>query len=329
MAKNLNKKQREEIKNMYLSGMSQKDIINKTGYTSSTVSKHTKGLRSHKEAVKLARSQGKGEISDKGREKLSIAGKQACMKNKKFYTKPEKEFIKILRKNRLKVKIPDFISEITSEYSDKDGEIFYQYPLQRYVCDFVWLKKKIIFNVNGDFWHANPLLYNYNDLCEIQKFNLKQDNNKKKFLQSKGFTTVDVWESEIYWNIEIVKQKIQAAREQVNPSVLHTEDARIVTEVAHSDWSEKLKKLWFKKPRQKQVIKIKCQYCKDYFDTTVKSRKKFCSMKCWSLYRRKTERPTKKELEKMIKEMAWTAIAKQYKVSDNSIRKWAKQYGLI
>jgi len=41
--------------------------------------------------------------------------------------------------------------------------------------------------------------------------------------------------------IEIVKSKIRAARELVNPPVLRTGNARIITEVAHSDWSERLK----------------------------------------------------------------------------------------
>lgn len=331
MAKNLTQKQHEEIKSMYLSGMSQKDIRDETSYSVATVSKHTKGLRTHKEAINLARSQGKNKLSEEGRKQLSIAGKKACMKNKKFYTKPEKEFINILRKNGLKIKIPDFISEIIDINSDENGEIFYQYPLQRYVCDFVWMKKQIVFNVNGDFWHANPLLYNHDDLYEVQKFNVKQDNNKKKFLESKGFTVIDVWESEIYWNINFVEQKIQAAREQVNPSVLHTENARIVTEVAYLDWSEQVKKLWFKKPKTKRQIQLTCLYCKNIFTVSpsVSKKRKYCSKVCCNKDSRKANWPTKIKLKYLIKTMSWTSIGKKYNVSDNTVRKWAKKYRLI
>ena len=69
---------------------------------------------------------------------------------------------------------------------------------------------------------------------------------------SRGWTICDVWESEIHWNEDIVFRKIRAAREQENPSVLHTEEARSVTEVAYSDWSEKLRKIWFKNLDQKK-----------------------------------------------------------------------------
>lgn len=41
------------------------------------------------------------------------------------------------------------------------------------------------------------------------------------------------------------------------------------------------------------------------------------------------ERPSKEELEKMIKESNFCAIGRKYGVSDNAIRKWARKYGII
>ena len=46
------------------------------------------------------------------------------------------------------------------------------------------------------------------------------------------------------------------------------------------------------------------------------------------LSRRKVERPSKEELEKLIATIPVSNIAKIYKVADNSIRKWAKAYGI-
>ena len=43
---------------------------------------------------------------------------------------------------------------------------------------------------------------------------------------------------------------------------------------------------------------------------------------------RKTDRPSKEELEKLINSIPMSSIAKTYKVSDNSVRKWAKSYGI-
>lgn len=43
---------------------------------------------------------------------------------------------------------------------------------------------------------------------------------------------------------------------------------------------------------------------------------------------RKVERPDKQKLEEMIQTMSWLAIGREFKVSDNAVRKWAKSYGI-
>lgn len=45
--------------------------------------------------------------------------------------------------------------------------------------------------------------------------------------------------------------------------------------------------------------------------------------------RRKVERPSKEALAKLIQESTWVEIGKKFGVSDNAVRKWAKQYDLI
>lgn len=44
--------------------------------------------------------------------------------------------------------------------------------------------------------------------------------------------------------------------------------------------------------------------------------------------RRKVDRPSKEELEQLITNIPMISIAKKYGVSDNSVRKWAKSYGI-
>lgn len=57
---------------------------------------------------------------------------------------------------------------------------------------------------------------------------------------------------------------------------------------------------------------------------------KFCSVKCASLFSRKVKnRPSKIELKDKIENMSWVNIGKEYGVSDNAVRKWAKGYKLI
>lgn len=55
----------------------------------------------------------------------------------------------------------------------------------------------------------------------------------------------------------------------------------------------------------------------------------YCSVKCSTFDKRKVTRPSKEELAKLIEENSWVAIAKMYGISDNGVRKWAKQYDLI
>jgi hypothetical protein len=50
-----------------------------------------------------------------------------------------------------------------------------------------------------------------------------------------------------------------------------------------------------------------------------------CS-KCHILRRRKAERPTKQELQKLIFELPFTKLGEKFGVSDVAIKKWCKQY---
>ena len=50
---------------------------------------------------------------------------------------------------------------------------------------------------------------------------------------------------------------------------------------------------------------------------------------CSHFSQRKAERPSKEELAELIRNTNWTQLGRMFKVSDNSVRKWAKQYGLI
>jgi hypothetical protein len=54
----------------------------------------------------------------------------------------------------------------------------------------------------------------------------------------------------------------------------------------------------------------------------------FCSYKCCGISQRRVERPTKEQLQEMIVSMSWVAIGRHFGVSDNAVRKWAKNYGL-
>jgi Zn finger protein HypA/HybF involved in hydrogenase expression len=44
---------------------------------------------------------------------------------------------------------------------------------------------------------------------------------------------------------------------------------------------------------------------------------------------RKIDRPSKEELSDLIKTFSWRELGRQFSVSDNAVRKWAKRYGIV
>lgn len=56
-------------------------------------------------------------------------------------------------------------------------------------------------------------------------------------------------------------------------------------------------------------------------------RSKMC-FECYSASKRTTERPSRAELKKLIREKTFVEIGKIYSVSDNSIKKWCDKYNL-
>lgn len=56
---------------------------------------------------------------------------------------------------------------------------------------------------------------------------------------------------------------------------------------------------------------------------------KYCSSECSKKATRKVERPSKEELIELMKTMNWSEIGRKYGVSDNAIRKWARNYKIF
>ena len=66
-----------------------------------------------------------------------------------------------------------------------------------YVVDECDIERKLIIEINGKFWHADPRLYDWGDFihdgiraCEIWDF----DERKRNYLEGKGFSVLVIWE---------------------------------------------------------------------------------------------------------------------------------------
>jgi hypothetical protein len=78
--------------------------------------------------------------------------------------------------------------------------------------------------------------------------------------------------------------------------------------------------------RHKVVVPTYCQSCGRCLQA---KQKNHCSLMCSSQSRRRVARPSKKQLEDDLATMSWVAVGRKYGVTDNAVRKWARNYGLL
>lgn len=74
----------------------------------------------------------------------------------------------------------------------------YNVHMWNYNFDIVW--SNFIIEVQGDMWHANPLMYKADDIIMgklLAKDLWDKDAKKKKIAISNGFVFVEIWENEI------------------------------------------------------------------------------------------------------------------------------------
>lgn len=129
---------------------------------------------------KLLQQRLKATDIDKYVEQRKFAGKMSCISQRKQYkqTKPEKAVAAILEKEFPKL-------------------FKYSVILNYYQFDFGCREHKILIEVHGDYWHANPAIYTQSHLTEAQNKNLMRDRVKKNWALDAGFTLITIWEHDI------------------------------------------------------------------------------------------------------------------------------------
>lgn len=103
-----------------------------------------------------------------------------------------------------------------------------QYHLNGFYYDFLLNDYNIVIEVNGDFWHANPLKYKSNDILNFPikqvkaKDIWKKDWVKYKTLKKKNISLITIWEHDINSNEcldELILKKINNALDSENSFV--------------------------------------------------------------------------------------------------------------
>lgn len=92
----------------------------------------------------------------------------------------------------LELRIQSLLDELLIEYTKNKF-------LGNYNFDFIF-KNKIILEIQGDYWHGNPIKYKENDILfgnKTAKMIWNKDLKKQKFVENKGFKIFYLWENDI------------------------------------------------------------------------------------------------------------------------------------
>lgn len=78
-------------------------------------------------------------------------------------------------------------------------------PSIKKIYDFYLLDYNILIEIDGDFWHCNPIKFP-TPTCKTQEINIINDEFKNNWAQENGYKLLRFWEDDINNNIKSVKQ---------------------------------------------------------------------------------------------------------------------------
>ena len=78
-------------------------------------------------------------------------------------------------------------------------------PSIKKIYDFYLLDYNILIEIDGDFWHCNPIKFP-TPTCKTQEINIINDEFKNNWAQENGYKLLRFWEDDINNNIKLVKQ---------------------------------------------------------------------------------------------------------------------------
>jgi len=167
-------------------------------------------------------------ISNKGQYRTkycSVKCRQDSFRfNEEFKEKARKNMIKYLKSKKNGPTRPEIMfKNLLLTLGLKEGlDFIEQYHIDRYVCDFAFPDKRIIFEVQGDYYHVNPSYkkqaYNPETLITfegkrlpiMQIAQLKKDKIRFDFLKKSGWKVYPVWESNLYKNRANVTETVKS-----------------------------------------------------------------------------------------------------------------------
>lgn len=94
------------------------------------------------------------------------------------------------RESSIHIKMREFLRSLNLTFTE-------EYQVKYFSIDFAFVEQKIALEVDGDFFHSNPLFYPNGPETKIQERNFGRDKVKDEFLNQNGWTVIRIWECEI------------------------------------------------------------------------------------------------------------------------------------
>lgn len=83
-----------------------------------------------------------------------------------------------------------------------------------WVCDFYLPDHNLAIETHGNYWHANPEMYNPSELHPMQHERVRNDHFKMHGLKHRGYNVLVLWEKDINeridWCVNQIKEAIEA-----------------------------------------------------------------------------------------------------------------------
>jgi very-short-patch-repair endonuclease len=99
------------------------------------------------------------------------------------------------------LKFESFLQDLDISYEKEKLESYWSF-------DFYLKDLNIYIEVDGDYFHSNPKLYNDGPKTKTQKVNYYRDKRKNEYCINNNINLIRFWESDILGDEECVKQKL-------------------------------------------------------------------------------------------------------------------------
>jgi very-short-patch-repair endonuclease len=172
-------------------------LTKETNESVKRISEKITGIKRSEETIQKNRvaKKGKGHTGKKhSQETIDLIRKKTLeqIKNGVFSQLRSKPFLAMKQ----------FLEELNIKFVEEQESGYFSF-------DFYLPEYNIYIEVDGDYFHSNPLFYPNGPISKTQKNNWERDKRKNNYVKENTLILYRFWENDIIKNIETVKEKLK------------------------------------------------------------------------------------------------------------------------